>query len=347
MPTAFTAAVAGTPCLLETDATDAVPVSRQDLRRASVERDGPEGVQDGGGAGPHQQAGLAAHAATQLCHGTPGSGSRSAGDRALAGSQEFHHDDGLSPCAADPLGFGSQSAGLVAGAAVPTVGLAEQPTGEQRSAGEPAAERPPEPLRVIDDKLSALMLGNRRETYGLLFHAAWDALREVLRAELGCEPAALMVLHTWNQRLGHHPHIHALVPGGGPSLDGQQWVHSRHRYHHGRDRPYLVDHELLSERFRDKFVAGLTRLHRADKLKLEGEWSHLRDPAAFTAWRKTFSDGPWVVNIEPPPTEDAQPENVLKYLARYMTGGPISDRRLIEHLPSSLSRSAGSEAASA
>ena len=199
---------------------------------------------------------------------------------------------------------------------------------------------------TLPDKLSALMLGNRRETYGLLFHAAWDALREVLRAELGCEPAALMVLHTWNQRLGHHPHIHALVPGGGPSLDGQQWVHSRHRYHHGRDRPYLVDHELLSERFRDKFVAGLTRLHRADKLKLEGEWSHLQDPAAFTAWRKTFSDGPWVVNIEPPPTEDAQPENVLKYLARYMTGGPISDRRLIKHLPSSLSRSAGSEATS-
>ena len=35
--------------------------------------------------------------------------------------------------------------------------------------------------------------------------------------------------------------------------------------------------------------------------------------------------------IEAPPTEDAQPENVLKYLAHYMTGGPISDQRLISH----------------
>lgn len=41
----------------------------------------------------------------------------------------------------------------------------------------------------------ALMLGNRRATYRLLLHAAWDALREVVREELGCEPAALMVLH--------------------------------------------------------------------------------------------------------------------------------------------------------
>jgi hypothetical protein len=37
------------------------------------------------------------------------------------------------------------------------------------------------------------------------------------------------------------------------------------------------------------------------------------------------------VFIEPPPTKDANPEHVLKYLARYLTGGPISDRRLIDH----------------
>ena len=42
-------------------------------------------------------------------------------------------------------------------------------------------------------------------------------------------------------------------------------------------------------------------------------------------------DCDWVVFIEPPPTENANPEQVLKYLARYLTGGPISDRRLIDH----------------
>ena len=98
-----------------------------------------------------------------------------------------------------------------------------------------------------------------------------------------------------------------------------------------RDRPYLVDHELLSYRFRDKFLAGLRRLRRKGELKLTGDWSSLQDSAAFAAWLQTFSDCPWVVYIEPPLTEDAQPEHVLKYLARYLTGGPISDRRLIEH----------------
>lgn len=37
----------------------------------------------------------------------------------------------------------------------------------------------------------------------------------------------------------------------------------------------------------------------------------------------------WVAYIEPPPHEDCPPELVAKYLARYLTGGPISDRRLV------------------
>ena len=184
---------------------------------------------------------------------------------------------------------------------------------------------------TLPEQLWTLMLGNRRATYGLLFHAAWQALQEVLREEVGCEPAALLVLHTWNQRLEHYPHLHALVPGGGPSLDGQRWIRSRHPYQHGRRQPYLVDNRLLSERFRDKFLAGLMRLHREGQLKLEGEWAHRKDPTAFSAWLKTCSDCAWVVYIEPPPTEHARPEQVLKYLARYLTGGPISDRRLLDH----------------
>jgi hypothetical protein len=184
---------------------------------------------------------------------------------------------------------------------------------------------------TLPEDLWGLMLGNRRSTYRLLFHAAWDALREVLREESGYQPAALMVLHTWNQRLDHHPHLHALVPGGGPSQDGQQWIKSKHPQHRGRDKPYLVDHRLLSDRFRDKFLAGLTRLHRDGKLKLTDKWSALQAPDAFRDWLQPLRDCDWVVFIEPPPTEHANPAQVLKYLARYLTGGPISDGRLIDH----------------
>jgi Putative transposase len=108
-------------------------------------------------------------------------------------------------------------------------------------------------------------------------------------------------------------------------------VRSRHRQQRRRRQPYLVDNKLLSRRFRDKFLAGLKRLHRDGKLKLNGKWFSLQELAAFEAWLTPLGDCAWAVFIEPPPTEQSQPEHVLKYLARYLTGGPISDRRLIDH----------------
>ena len=100
---------------------------------------------------------------------------------------------------------------------------------------------------TLPDTLSGLVLGNRRAVYALLMRTAWRALREVLREEQGIEPGALLVLHTWNQELEHHPHVHAVVPGGGPSLDAARWVTTRHPKHRRRDSAlkliYMAIHE--------------------------------------------------------------------------------------------------------
>lgn len=48
----------------------------------------------------------------------------------------------------------------------------------------------------MPDKLSALILGNRRELYSLLMQSAWRALDGELRRTAKYQPAALMVLHT-------------------------------------------------------------------------------------------------------------------------------------------------------
>lgn len=57
---------------------------------------------------------------------------------------------------------------------------------------------------TLPDKLSRLVLGNRRELYRLLFRSAWRALKQELEKQ-NIDPAALLMLHTWNQELGHHP----------------------------------------------------------------------------------------------------------------------------------------------
>ncbi len=87
--------------------------------------------------------------------------------------------------------------------------------------------------------------------------------------------------------------------------------------------PFLVDNAALGRRFRDSYVRGVRRLIKAGVLQVE-------DSAEFITILADVQACDWVVYIQPPPTETSDPEDVLKYLARYMTGGPISDRRLIE-----------------
>ncbi len=123
--------------------------------------------------------------------------------------------------------------------------------------------------------------------------------------------------------------MHALVPGGGPALEGQGWVTSRHPTQRNRRQPYLVDNVLLGQRFRKKFTNGFRRLVRAGKLRLEGDWAWLREPRELEAWLIEVTQLDWNVFIEGPPHGKSQPVQVLKYLARYLTGGPISDRRII------------------
>ncbi len=178
---------------------------------------------------------------------------------------------------------------------------------------------------TIPDKLSSLVLGNRRPLYRLLFRSAASALQRSIGKECGMQAAATMVLHTWNQRLGHHPHIHALVPGSGPSLDGSQWVPCRYTQATRKKpaQPFLVDNKELGRRFRGSYVRGVRRLIRAGVLEID-------DLVQINAVLAEVQACDWVVYIQPPPTETSDPADVLKYLARYMTGGPISDRRLIE-----------------
>jgi len=66
--------------------------------------------------------------------------------------------------------------------------------------------------------------------------------------DAGC-PAAEGI-KALNQELDHHAHLHAVVPGGGPSLDGGEWITSRHPTQRNRKKPYLVNNVLLGQRFR-------------------------------------------------------------------------------------------------
>jgi Putative transposase len=66
-----------------------------------------------------------------------------------------------------------------------------------------------------------------RGNWGRVIRAKRKSLLHVPGAEIGF----FSVLHTWNQKLQHHPHVHCVVAAGGLSPDHTYWVHPRRRHH--------------------------------------------------------------------------------------------------------------------
>jgi hypothetical protein len=85
---------------------------------------------------------------------------------------------------------------------------------------------------TLPRELAPLALQNKKVVYDLLFRASAETLLEVARdpKHLGAEIGFFSVLHTWNQELGLHPHVHCVIPAGGLSLDHTRWVKSPCRF---------------------------------------------------------------------------------------------------------------------
>ncbi len=72
---------------------------------------------------------------------------------------------------------------------------------------------------TLPHELVPLALQNKKVIYDLLFRTSAETLLEIARdpKHLGAEIGFFSVLHTWNQKLQLHPHVHCVVPAGGPS----------------------------------------------------------------------------------------------------------------------------------
>ena len=117
---------------------------------------------------------------------------------------------------------------------------------------------------TLPRELAPLALQNKRLIYNLLFHASAETLLEVARdpRHLGAEIGFFSVLHSWNQRLQFHPHIHCVVAAGGLAPDHSSWISAR--------RSFFLPIGVLSRVFRGKFVAGLRNAFHRGELQFHG-----------------------------------------------------------------------------
>jgi hypothetical protein len=156
---------------------------------------------------------------------------------------------------------------------------------------------------------------NRKLFTEILFRAVRDTLFELLEDEkyLTARPGVIATLHTWGRTLSLHPHIHCLVTGGGMDRDGR-WRPVRNGY--------LLPIHVVRKLFRGKFLGMLMEAVRSGKLAFPDDAGEAALRRVIQAWYRR----PWNVCLR---ERYSHGSGVMTYLARYVRGGPISNRRII------------------
>ena len=173
---------------------------------------------------------------------------------------------------------------------------------------------------TVPREIAAIALQNKRIVYEILSRAAATTLLRLGKdpKRLGAQMGVLSVLHTWGQRLDHHPHVHCVVTGGGLALDRSRWVSCR--------PGFLFPVRVMGHLFRGRFLAELKAAFARDELQFHGSLADLADAPTFHRYLKPLYETDWVVYSKPP---FGGPACVIKYLARYTHRVAISNRRLL------------------
>jgi hypothetical protein len=162
---------------------------------------------------------------------------------------------------------------------------------------------------TLPHELNTVILNNKKVMLNILFAAASKTLLTFGNNELNGTLGFLAILHTWDQKLNGHFHLHCLVPGGALSKDKKRWLPVKD--------DYLFNQEALSRVFRGKFIEGLDHVRKTAALKFTA--------GAYGNFKNMLYAKNWVVSVRDPVK---RPEHVLEYLARYTHRVAIANSRI-------------------
>jgi hypothetical protein len=168
---------------------------------------------------------------------------------------------------------------------------------------------------TVPHELNSLLWSNKKIGFDILFRATSETLKEVGETRLKARLGFTAVLHTWSQTLNRHAHIHAVVPGGGLSLDGKKWISCK--------QGYLVPTKILAKVFRGKFLDYLERAF--ENLNFPNGIADLSESSNFKKLLIAAAKKEWVIYAKPP---FAGPTQVLEYLGNYTHRIAISNYRI-------------------
>ena len=162
----------------------------------------------------------------------------------------------------------------------------------------PGAEILPVPyfhvVFTLPVEIAAIAFCNRRVVFNVLFRTAAETLRTIAKDPRhgGVRIGGTAVLHTWDQKLLFHPHLHVVVPNAGFDVDSGEWKTS--------SGTFLAPVKVLASLFRRRFLEELARAHGRGELGFHGTVAYLHNPGEFHAALAAARSRDWVAYAKRP-----------------------------------------------
>lgn len=172
---------------------------------------------------------------------------------------------------------------------------------------------------TLPHELNPLIYCNQKLLYGLLHRCCAETLLDLSSDKkwLGATPGIIQVLHTWNQELEYHVHMHCIVSGGGLTRDGKIRKSSK---------SFFIRTEVLRDKFKGKYMAHLSTLYKNGSLQFSSSCEKLRNPYYWKEWKNKLYETEWCPYIKETFNGFG---NAIEYLGRYTHKIAISNNRIL------------------
>ena len=172
---------------------------------------------------------------------------------------------------------------------------------------------------TLPHELNHLIYCNQKLLYSLLHRCCAETLLELSSDEkyLGATPGIIQVLHTWNQELDYHVHMHCIVSGGGLTHD-RKIRRSKNRF--------FIPVGVLRDKFKGKYLSLLDSMYQKGQIVFSPSCEKLRNSYEWKEFKNDLYDKDWCPYIKETFNGFG---NAIEYLGSYTHKIAISNSRIL------------------
>lgn len=173
---------------------------------------------------------------------------------------------------------------------------------------------------TLPHELNPLIYCNQTLLYNLLHRCCAETLLELSANKkwMGATPGIIQVLHTWNQELDYHVHMHCIISGGGLTKDQKLRKSSS---------KFFIPTGVLRDKFKGKYLALLQRLYENGSLSFSSSCENLKEVSVWKKWKNDLYEKDWCPYIKKTFNGFG---NAIEYLGRYTHKIAISNSRILD-----------------